>query len=63
MIQFYWFYSKCSILILQAFFVQVNPHKDAHNKVSTGEIEFLSTIEHFNENENNNLIKWKTETK
>ena len=39
-------------LILQAFFVQVNPHEGVLFKVSTGENESLSTIKCFNKNEN-----------
>ena len=32
----------------QAFCVQVNPHKDVVFKVSTGEVESLSTTKRFN---------------
>ena len=39
-------------LILQIFFVQINPYKDVLFKVATGEIESLSTIKHFNKRQN-----------
>ena len=38
--------------ISQAFFVQVNPHKDVLFKSKTGEIESSNAIKPFNKNEN-----------
>ena len=39
----------------QAFFVQVEPHKDVLSKVSSGEVEFLSAIKCCNKKNANKI--------
>lgn len=49
-------------MISQAFFVQVNSNKDVPLKVSTGEIESVGTIKHFNKKRiQMNEIKYNNE--